>query len=149
MGTAGRKNIVDYAEQYSGEKMNMVSRDIPAVYEELSSGEQSRTRATVKIQDGCRSFCSYCIIPYARGPLRSRPIDDIINEVTQLSAKGYREFVFVGINLAAYYYEGKRLGDAVDAVCEIDGVSRVRLGSLEPNVFTDKFLETVKNQPKL
>lgn len=149
VGTAGRKNIVDYAEQYSGEKMNMVSRDIPAVYEELSSGEQSRTRATVKIQDGCRSFCSYCIIPYARGPLRSRPIDDIINEVTQLSEKGYREFVFVGINLAAYYYEGKRLGDVVDAVCAIDGVSRVRLGSLEPNVFTDKFLETVKNQPKL
>ncbi len=149
LGTSGRKNIVDYVEQYSGEKMNMVLKDIPSVYEDIASDTQSRTRATIKIQDGCRSFCSYCIIPYARGPLRSRKPEDIINEVTELAAKGYKEFVFVGINLAAYSCEGLKLGDVVEAVCRIDGVLRVRLGSLEPNVFTPRFLDIIKNQPKL
>lgn len=149
LGTTGRKNIVEYIESYSGEKMNMVNGDIPAVYENITSCEQSRTRATIKIQDGCRSFCSYCIIPYARGPLRSRNPEEIVAEVTDLVKKGYKEFVFVGINLAAYHYDGLIIGDIVEKVCNIDGVERVRLGSLEPNVFTPKFLDIVKNQPKL
>jgi len=149
LGTSGRKNIVDYVEQYNGEKMNMVLKNIPSVYENIASDTQSRTRATIKIQDGCRSFCTYCIIPYARGPLRSRNPEDIVKEVTELAAKGYREFVFVGINLAAYSCEGFKLGDIVETVCGIDGVERVRLGSLEPNVFTPRFLDVIKNQPKL
>ncbi len=149
VGTYGRKDIVKYVENYNGEKMNCVYDDIPAVFEEMPSDSQSRTRAVIKIQDGCRNFCSYCIIPYARGPLRSRGIDEIIKEVTMLTKKGYKEFVFVGINLACYNYDGLKLGDVIEKVCEIDGVKRVRLGSLEPNVFTEKFLNTVKNQPKL
>lgn len=149
LGTSGRKNIVDYAEQYSGEKMNLVSGDIPDVYEDISAAQQSHTRAVIKIQDGCRSFCSYCIIPYARGPLRSRKPEDIEAEVASLAKKGYKEFVFVGINLAAYYYEGTGLGDIVKRVCKIDGVQRVRLGSLEPNVFSDSFLDVVASEGKL
>ncbi|MBQ4543818.1 MAG: radical SAM protein, partial [Clostridia bacterium] len=149
VGTYGRKDIVKYVENYKGKKMNCVYDDIPAVFEEMPSESQSRTRAVIKIQDGCRNFCSYCIIPYARGPLRSRGIDEIIKEVTMLTKKGYKEFVFVGINLACYNYDGLKLGDVIEKVCEIDGVKRVRLGSLEPNVFTEKFLNTVKNQPKL
>lgn len=149
VGTFGRKNIVKYVEDFHGEKMNCVYTDIPSEYEDITSENQSRTRAVIKIQDGCRSFCSYCIIPYARGPLRSRNIDDILEEVKHLVKKGYKEFVFVGINLACYYYEGLKLGDVVEKVCQIDGVLRVRLGSLEPNVFTDSFLKVVKEQPKL
>ncbi len=149
LGTTGRKSIVDYVESFSGEKTNLVNEDIPSVYESITSAEQSRTRATIKIQDGCRSFCSYCIIPYARGPLRSRNPEEIVAEVTDLAQKGYKEFVFVGINLAAYNFDGLILGDIIEMVCKIDGVQRVRLGSLEPNVFTPKFLELVKNQPKL
>ncbi len=149
VGTYGRKDIVKYVENYKGKKMNCVYDEIPAVFEEMPSESQSRTRAVIKIQDGCRNFCSYCIIPYARGPLRSRGIDEIIKEVTMLTKKGYKEFVFVGINLACYNYDGLKLGDVIEKVCEIDGVKRVRLGSLEPNVFTEKFLKTVKNQPKL
>ncbi len=149
LGTTGRKSIVDYVESFSGEKTNLVNEDIPSVYESITSAEQSRTRATIKIQDGCRSFCSYCIIPYARGPLRSRNPEEIVAEVTDLAQKGYKEFVFVGINLAAYNYDGLILGDIIEKVCKIEGVQRVRLGSLEPNVFTPKFLELVKNQPKL
>ena len=149
VGTYGRKDIVKYVQNFRGKKMNCVYDEIPAVFEEMPCENQSRTRAVIKIQDGCRNFCSYCIIPYARGPLRSRAIEEIVKEVDLLTEKGYKEFVFVGINLACYNYNGLKLADVIEKVCEIDGVKRVRLGSLEPNIFTAKFLDTVKNQPKL
>ncbi|MCL2531503.1 MAG: tRNA (N(6)-L-threonylcarbamoyladenosine(37)-C(2))-methylthiotransferase MtaB [Oscillospiraceae bacterium] len=103
----------------------------------------SSTRATLKIQDGCDHFCTYCIIPHARGPVRSKPLDDVRRDAQTLVAQGFQEIVLVGINLAAY---GKghnhNLGDAVLAVAE-SGVARIRLGSLEPDLLNESILKTL------
>ncbi len=108
-----------------------------------------RTRAYMKIEDGCDRFCSYCIIPTARGFVRSKPIEDIRSEAEALSKKGYSEVVLVGINLSSYGKGEKTdLCDAVDAVCEVEGIKRVRLGSLEPDHISDSMLERFKAQPK-
>lgn len=109
-----------------------------------------RTRAYIKIQDGCERYCTYCIIPTARGWIRSKTPEVIKQEVAQLVNNGHKEIVLVGINLSTY---GKDLGlnlcDAVDATAEVEGVERVRLGSLEPDLFTDEMLNRLANQPKL
>ena len=101
---------------------------------------EERTRAFIKIEDGCNRYCSYCIIPYARGPVRSKPIDILKRELEHLAKSGYKEVVLVGINLSAYGSEfGLDLGHAVECACEIDGIERVRLGSLEPERM-DKYM---------
>ncbi len=108
-----------------------------------------RTRAFMKIQDGCDRFCTYCIIPYARGRVRSRSVEDIKAEAKRLSENGFCEIVLVGINLTSYGKgENFSICDAVDAVCEIDGIKRVRLGSLEPDHITDEMLSRFKSQHK-
>ena len=94
---------------------------------------QERTRAFLKIQDGCNRFCSYCIIPYSRGRVRSKPLEELTREARTLAASGYREIVLTGINLSCYGQDsGLGLWDAVEAVCGLPEVERVRLGSLEP-----------------
>lgn len=108
------------------------------------------TRAFVKIQDGCNRFCSYCIIPYARGRVRSREPEDIRRELESLAENGYKEAVLVGINLTAYGQDnGKTIADAVDAACAVEGILRVRLGSLEPDFMSDEILARLAAQPKL
>ena len=108
-----------------------------------------RTRAFMKIQDGCDRFCTYCIIPFARGRIRSRAVSDIKAEAQRLAANGYSEIVLVGINLTSYGKdEDYNICDAVDAVCEVNGIKRVRLGSLEPDHITDEMLNRFKIQPK-
>ena len=110
---------------------------------------EERTRAYLKIQDGCNRFCSYCIIPTARGRERSKPLEDIKSEVSSIAEMGHKEIVLVGINLSAYGNDiGATLCDAVDVVCTVDGIERVRLGSLEPDIFTDEMMTRLKNQPK-
>ena len=110
---------------------------------------EERTRAYLKIQDGCNRFCSYCIIPTARGRERSKPLEDIKSEVSSIAKMGHKEIVLVGINLSAYGNDiGVTLCDAVDVVCAVDGIERVRLGSLEPDIFTDEMMARLKNQPK-
>ncbi|MGN0605864.1 MAG: tRNA (N(6)-L-threonylcarbamoyladenosine(37)-C(2))-methylthiotransferase MtaB [Oscillospiraceae bacterium] len=105
------------------------------------SSYDDKTRAFVKIQDGCNQFCSYCIIPYARGRNRSKPLDELKNEISVLAGHGHKEIVLVGINLAFYGEEfGISLADAVEVCCNISGVERVRLGSLEPEKLTDDIL---------
>lgn len=119
-------------------------------YEELPDAAAEKTRAFVKIQDGCNNFCSYCIIPYVRGRERSRNIESIKGESERLMQKGFKEIVINGIHLSAYGKEWNfkpDLADAVDAVCKTENISRVRLGSLEPNIITEDFLEKVtKNE---
>ncbi len=112
-------------------------------YEKITCGSfESRTRAFIKIQDGCNQFCSYCLIPYARGRCRSKPVDDLREEVKKVTSNGIKEIVLVGINLMFYGKEfGLRLVDAVEACCEIEGVERVRLGSLEPEMISDEDLK--------
>lgn len=116
---------------------------------EASAHPLNSTRATLKIQDGCEHFCSYCIIPHARGPVRSKPLDDIRNEAKSLVAQGFQEIVLVGINLATY---GKgndcNLSDAVQAVAET-GVARTRLGSLEPDLLHENILQSLSRDKVL
>ena len=108
-----------------------------------------RTRAYMKIEDGCDRFCTYCIIPTARGFVRSKPIADIKKEAEELAKNGFIEIVLVGINLTSYGKgEDMNLCDAVDAVCEVEGIKRVRLGSLEPDHITDRMLMRLKAQEK-
>lgn len=114
------------------------------------SGFDERTRAAIKIEDGCNRFCSYCIIPYARGRVRSKPLEEIKKEAQSLAANGFREIVLVGINLSSYGTDcGLSLCDAVSAVCSVDGIMRVRLGSLEPDHMTDEMIAGLKAEPKL
>ena len=104
---------------------------------QCTTAHEEKTRAFLKIEDGCERFCAYCIIPKARGPVRSKPIAEIIKETEILVENGYKEIVLVGINLAMYGYDiGLRLIDAVREVCKVKGVQRVRLGSSEPMLVT-------------
>lgn len=109
-----------------------------------------RTRAFIKIEDGCNRFCSYCIIPYARGRVRSKPMEQLKAEVAELAGNGYKEIVLTGINLSAYGQElGLTLCDAVEAACGPEGVERVRLGSLEPEQLSEAVIARLKKQKKL
>lgn len=111
---------------------------------------EERTRAFVKIEDGCDRFCSYCIIPYARGRVRSRPLDELQTELQTLVKKGYCEVVLVGINLTSFGKDnGLTLADAVEAACAVEGIERVRLGSLEPDHLTEELISRLKGCPKL
>ena len=108
-----------------------------------------RTRAYMKIEDGCDRYCSYCMIPFARGHVRSRSLNEIESEANRLSKAGYSEIVLVGINLSAYGYgEDFNLCDAVERVCSVNGICRVRLGSLEPDHITDEMLNRFRAQDK-
>ncbi len=152
LGNAVRSDLLPKLEEYLAEKQRICC--VPphtAVYEEMEiDAFQGRTRAFVKIQDGCNRFCSYCIIPYARGRVRSRKPEDITSELTRLAANGYKEVVLVGINLTAYGQDcNLTIADAVDAACAVEGIERVRLGSLEPDFITDDVIARMKAQPKL
>lgn len=114
------------------------------------SSFDERTRAYVKIQDGCNRFCSYCIIPVSRGRVRSKPLGELKTELEQLAKSGYREIVLVGINLSSYGQDiGEKFADAVELACSIDGIERVRLGSLEPDHLTDEVVERLSKCKKL
>jgi len=145
LGNAEKSRVVELVEKYSAEKERIsavINHSLPAVMETMQiSRFNERTRAFVKIQDGCDRFCSYCIIPFARGRICSKPLESIINEVTVLSQNGYSEIVLVGIDLSSYGKQfGKTLTDAVEAVAAVSGVKRIRLGSLEPEIISDSDL---------
>ncbi len=151
-GNASKDNIPHIINDYLSDKEKKVEiPPLPTVYEEMNLCRRGeKTRAFIKIEDGCDRFCSYCIIPYARGRVRSRSIDSIINEVTDCVKAGQKEIVLVGINLSCYGKDtGKSLADAVEAVCGIDGVERVRLSSLEPELLDKEMLDRLSAQKKL
>ena len=114
---------------------------------------QEHTRAYIKVQDGCNQFCSYCIIPYARGRVRSRDKEDVLREVETLSRNGYQEIVLTGIHLSSYGIDFKEkkedLLSLILSVHEIDGIKRIRLGSLEPRIVTEEFAEILSKLPKI
>lgn len=152
-GTKDRTAVIDMVRQYL-ENRERICGVIPYSghdgFEKMSvSAVEGHTRAFMKIQDGCNSFCTYCIIPHSRGRLRSKPLDDIVSEARALAGNGYREIVLVGINLAFYGAEsGHRLADAVEAVCGVKGIDRVRLGSLEPERITESDLNRLAALPE-
>lgn len=151
-GNAFKSSIPRIIEKYLADRKKTVEiTPMPAVYEGMELCRQGeKTRAFIKIEDGCNRFCSYCIIPYARGRVRSRSLDDIVAEVSECSAAGQKEIVLVGINLSCYGQDtGKNLADAVEAVCAVDGVERVRLSSLEPELLDEEMLSRLAAQEKL
>lgn len=152
LGNAARNALPAHLERFFLTRERIV--DIPAhdktVEPMCIEDFEERTRAFVKIEDGCDRFCSYCIIPFARGRVRSRAPEDIAAELKTLAQNGYREAVLVGINLTSYGKDnGLSLADAVDAACAVEGIDRVRLGSLEPDHMTDELLTRLAAQPKL
>lgn len=154
LGNKNNKLLVSSLNEYFGECCRVLHLEQhqsgEALFSSGISDFEERTRATLKIEDGCDRFCSYCIIPKARGRVRFKAIEDIKNEVKALADNGYREIVLVGINLSAY---GKRsilnLADAIFAVAENEKIERIRLGSLEPDHITDDLIERMAKCEKL
>ncbi|MDO5807397.1 MAG: tRNA (N(6)-L-threonylcarbamoyladenosine(37)-C(2))-methylthiotransferase MtaB [Lachnospiraceae bacterium] len=141
------------AEEPSGAMTKKIDINHTKEYENLIIDRtENRTRADIKVQDGCNQFCTYCIIPFARGRVRSRDTQDVLQEVRALAASGCQEIVLTGIHLSSYGVdlgEGMDLTALIEAVHEVDGISRIRLGSLEPGIVTEKFAYTLAELPKV
>lgn len=141
-----------YEEEHSGQR-ELIDINHTKEYEALHltrTGEH--TRAYIKVQDGCNQFCSYCIIPFARGRVRSRALEDVAEEVRQLARNGYKEVVLTGIHLSSYGIDLKAdvtLLTLIRAVHEVEGLERIRLGSLEPRIITEEFAAAISALPKL
>ncbi len=153
VGNTDIQKIIELVNEYKKNKKRIFSLSLHEKGEKFNtpgiSSFAERTRAYMKIEDGCDRFCTYCIIPYARGCVRSKPIDEIRLEAQSLAQKGFSEVVLVGINLSSFGKgEDKNLCDAVDAVCSVEGIKRVRLGSLEPDYISDEMLKRLKKQEK-
>lgn len=159
LGNNQKINIVEalaeYAENKPGHGSHVIKINQTKEYEELSIDHTAEhVRAYIKVQDGCNQFCTYCIIPYARGRVRSRNIESVLKEVHSLAEKGYKEVVLTGIHLSSYgvdFPEEKKetLLSLIRAVHEIEGIQRIRLGSLEPGIVTREFAEGIAALPKV
>lgn len=155
IGTKDRNRIVELSNQVreSKEKINIVT-DIMKQHEfeeMMIENIEGKTRAFLKIQEGCNQFCSYCIIPYARGPIRSRKLENILAEVDKLTKNGFKEVVLTGIHVASY---GKDMGeirliDVIESVHQVSGIERIRLSSIEPTIVTKEFLDRLIKLPKV
>ncbi len=152
---AAQKESADAAEKSDVQKNIQDIEEIGQTkeYEKLhltKPGEH--TRAYIKVQDGCNQFCTYCIIPYVRGRVRSRTVEDVLDEVRTLAGNGYQEVVLTGIHLSSYGidFDGNRhLLSLIQAVHQIEGIRRIRLGSLEPGIITDEFARALSELPKM
>lgn len=155
LGNNCKISIVEALENYYADNDRnamMVDMGKKQEYERLEIERvNEHTRAYIKIQDGCNQFCSYCIIPYTRGRIRSRALDDVVAEVKRVVANGYKEVVLTGIHLTSYGVDnnGGTLLDVITAVNEIDGLDRIRLSSLEPRIITEEFVKAISSMPKV
>ncbi len=166
IGNNKKQNLLDIIEQHFAHKedadVNIIDINHTNEYEELKIEKTAEhTRAYMKIQDGCNQFCTYCIIPFARGRVRSRQMTDVLDELYKLAAAGYREVVLTGIHLSSYgvdfvgcqkseeYPYGTALIDLIEQIEAIEGVERVRLGSLEPGIVTESFVKRLSECKKI
>ena len=156
LGVNEKNHIVEFVEKYIKENEKEITiTDVMHQTEFLDFGTTAytdKTRAVVKIQDGCDRFCSYCIIPYARGHVRSRRVESIIKEMETIAAEGIKEVVVTGIHISSYgkdFKDGKSLIDLLEKMNEVKGIERIRLGSLEPTIITDEFVERLKKLEKI
>ena len=158
LGNNQKTQIVEALEEYEKEhakQVQVIEINHTKEYEELSiSSTAEHVRAYIKVQDGCTQFCTYCIIPFARGRVRSRKIEEVLSEVETLAAKGYKEVVLTGIHLSSYGVdfpkeERESLLSLIQAVSRVEGISRIRLGSLEPRIITEEFLEGIVKTGKV
>lgn len=155
IGTTDRNRIVELCEEAKENKSRINAvKDLKEIkdFEELNIDEiKSRTRAYIKIQEGCNQFCTYCIIPYARGPIRSRNLESIIEESNRLAKAGFKEIILTGIHVASY---GKEKGetnllDVIKEVSKVEGLQRIRLSSIEPTLITEEFMKSIVQLPKV
>lgn len=155
MGTNDRKTIVENIDNLTVDSKVSTVDDIMKVkdFESIEiSQTNGRTRAFIKIQDGCDRYCTYCIIPYARGRIRSRKMDEIVEEIETLSRNGFKEVVLTGIHVASYgkdLRDGSNILTVLKVVHNIDGIERIRLSSVEPKLFTDEFISEICSLEKL
>ena len=158
LGNNQKTQIVEALEEYEKEhakQVQVIEINHTKEYEELSiSSTAEYVRAYIKVQDGCNQFCTYCIIPFARGRVRSRKIEEVLSEVKTLAAKDYKEVVLTGIHLSSYGVdfpkeERESLLSLIQAVSRVEGISRIRLGSLEPRIITEEFLEGIVKTGKV
>lgn len=156
LGNNMKISIVEALEEYFADKGNSTFlvdiNDRMQEYEELKINQTGEhTRAYIKIQDGCNQFCSYCIIPYVRGRVRSRKPEDIISEVKTLALTGVKEVVLTGIHISSYGTDLKNIGliQLIEMIHGVEGIHRIRLGSLEPRIITDEFAERISKLSKI
>lgn len=153
MGNTARRDIIPLIDEYLMTRQQIIrigehQKNEPFEPMQIAAFNE-RTRACIKIEDGCNRFCTYCIIPYARGRVRSKPLDEIRHEAETLAENGFKEIVLVGINLSAYGQEWElNVYDAVRVVCQTDGIERVRLGSIEPERMTGDILSALAKEEK-
>lgn len=154
IGNQEKKDIISYINKYKKEKQEQISN---ILYEKEfaefgTTIYTDKTRAVIKVQDGCDRFCSYCIIPFARGKVRSRKPENIINEITQISKNGIKEVVITGIHIASYgkdFENEYRLIDLLEEINKINGIERIRLGSIEPLLISEEFIDRLSKLSKI
>ena len=155
VGNNKKKDLIAILDEYYNAqhkvKKELLDINHEKEYEEMQvTHTAEHTRAYIKVQDGCNQFCSYCIIPYARGRVRSRNLEHVLEEVRTLAASGYKEVVLTGIHLSSYGIDtGESLLELIQKVHEIDGIKRIRLGSLEPRIITEEFASSIAVLPKM
>jgi len=156
LGNEEKKDIVQYVEQFIEEENKLIEIDDISTQKEFNDMGKitytEKTRAVIKIQDGCNQFCSYCIIPYARGRVRSRKQESILEEITQIAQKGIKEVVITGIHVASYgrdFQNENGLIELLEKINSIEGISRIRLGSLEPKIITEEFMQRLVKLEKM
>ncbi len=154
IGNTHKEDIVSLVEKAKTDNQNILIEDIAKKkeYTEMEvSTHREKTRAYIKIEDGCNSFCSYCIIPYARGRVRSRDIENILLEVDKLTDEGFSEFILTGIHIASYGLDkdGISLIDVIEEIAKKDKVKRIRLGSIEPRILTEDFVKRMADTNKV
>ena len=157
LGINEKNNIVEIVEEYIKEhEVKEKISDVSIQSEFLDFGDVTYTeknRAVIKVQDGCNMFCSYCIIPYARGRIRSRKIESVVSEITKIAEQGIKEVVITGIHVASYgkdlENENVRLIDLLEAINKIEGIERIRLGSLEPTLIDEEFAKRLSKLEKI
>ena len=150
IGNNCKKDLLQILEEHT--RKAVIDINHTKEYENLHiSRTGEHTRAYIKVQDGCNQFCTYCIIPYARGRVRSRAKEDVIQEVRDLAKNGYKEVVLTGIHLSSYGVdlENENLLSLILAVHEVEGIQRIRLGSLEPRIITEEFAKRLSELPKI
>lgn len=156
IGNNKKKDLIQildgFYEKKQGQNKAVIDINHTHEYEEMHLNKTAEhTRAYIKVQDGCNQFCTYCIIPFARGRVRSRAKEDVVREVTELAANGYQEVVLTGIHLSSYGVdlENENLLSLILAVNKIKGIKRIRLGSLEPRIITEDFVKTISGLEKM
>ena len=156
LGNTEKSDIVKYVEEFINNKEKIVEIDDIGMQKEFSEMGQitytEKTRAVIKIQDGCNQFCSYCIIPYARGRVRSRRPEEIIKEIKKIAQKGIKEVVITGIHISSYgrdFNNENGLIELLENLNDINGIQRIRLGSLEPKIITEEFVQRLTKLDKM